>query len=178
MSYCGSVVERFSFMPNIIRILRSWSMKIFSTFPTINISKLNYWLLICIAKNFIWTTLKMIFSIFRFFCSLRFQIYKYCPIITNHTSMEIWFIQLSDDAQILIIIKKTLMTGFELQGHICVLIHFIQWYKKKIIISSIFKYTILYHIHSLMKSCWSYTICLVYEIMIIVEWLILNALLS
>ncbi len=27
----------------------------------------------------------MIFSIFRFFCILRFQIYKYCP---NHTSME------------------------------------------------------------------------------------------
>jgi len=36
----------------------------------------------------------MIFSIFRFFCTLRFQIYKYCPIITNHTSMEIWFTQL------------------------------------------------------------------------------------
>ncbi len=35
-------------------------------FPTVNISKLNFWLLICIAKNFIWTTLK-IFSIFRFF---------------------------------------------------------------------------------------------------------------
>ncbi len=32
----------------------------------------------------------MIFSIFRFFCTLRFQIYKYCPIITNHTSMEIY----------------------------------------------------------------------------------------
>ncbi len=63
-------------------------MKIFSTFLTINISKLNFWLVICIAKNFIWTTLKMIFSIYRFFCTLRFQIYKYCPIITNHTSME------------------------------------------------------------------------------------------
>ncbi len=75
-------------MPKIIRILRSCSMKIFSTFPTVNISKLNFWLVICIAKNFIWTTLKVIFSIFRFFCSLRFQIYKYCPIITNHTSME------------------------------------------------------------------------------------------
>ncbi len=37
--------------------------------PTVNISKLNYWLLICIAKNLIWTTLKMIFSIFRFLCS-------------------------------------------------------------------------------------------------------------
>ncbi len=38
----------------------------------------------------------MIFSIFRFFCTLRFQIFRYCPIITNHTSMEILFIQLSD----------------------------------------------------------------------------------
>ncbi len=75
-------------MPKIIRILRSCSMKIFSKFPTVNISKLNVWLLICIAKNFIWTTLKVIFSIFRFFCTLRFQIFKYCPIITNHTSME------------------------------------------------------------------------------------------
>ncbi len=37
------------------------------------------------------TTLKMIFSI----CTLRFQIFKYCP---NHTSMEISYIQLSDDA--------------------------------------------------------------------------------
>uniref|UniRef100_A0A672R3K0 non-specific serine/threonine protein kinase n=1 Tax=Sinocyclocheilus grahami TaxID=75366 RepID=A0A672R3K0_SINGR len=31
---------------------------------------------ICIAENFIWTTLKPIFSIFRFFCTLRFQIFK------------------------------------------------------------------------------------------------------
>ncbi len=28
--------------------------------------KLNFWLVICIAKNFIWTTLKAIFSIFRY----------------------------------------------------------------------------------------------------------------
>ncbi len=93
-------IIHFSFMPKIIRILRSCSMKIFSKFPTINISKLHFWLLICIAKSLIWTTLKMIFSIFRLFCSLRFQIFKYCPIITNHTSMEILFIQLSDDAYI------------------------------------------------------------------------------
>ncbi len=81
-------------MPKISRTLRSCSMKIFSTFPNVNISKLNYWLVICIAKNFIWTTLKMIFLIFIFFCTLRFQIFKYCPIITNHASMEKWFIQL------------------------------------------------------------------------------------
>ncbi len=80
----------------------------------INISKLNYWLVICIAKNFIWTTLKMIFSIFRFFCTLRFQIYKYCPIITNHTSMETIFIQLLNNLE-----KCILMTGFVVQGHIC-----------------------------------------------------------
>ncbi len=66
----------FSFMPKIIRILRSCSVKIFCKFSTVNISKLNFWLLICIAKNFIWTTLKSIFSIFRFFCILRFQIFK------------------------------------------------------------------------------------------------------
>ncbi len=56
----------------------------------------------------------MIFSIFRFFCTLRFQIYKYCPIITNHTSMERLFIQLPDDP----FTKLTLMTGFVLLGHI------------------------------------------------------------
>ncbi len=87
-------------MAKIISILRSCSMKIFSKFPTVNISKLNCWLVICIAKNFIWTTLKVIFSIFRFSCTLRFQIYKYCFIITNHTSMERLFIQLSDDVYI------------------------------------------------------------------------------
>ncbi len=43
--------SHFSFMPKIITILRSCSMKIFSKFPTINISKLNFWLVICIAKN-------------------------------------------------------------------------------------------------------------------------------
>ncbi len=87
-------IIHFSLMPKIIRILRSCSMKIFSKFPTVNISKLNFLLLICIAKNFIWLnlTLKMIFSIFKFFCILRFQIFKYCPIITNHTSMERLFI--------------------------------------------------------------------------------------
>ncbi len=71
----GQMID-FSVMPKIIRILRSCSMKIFCKFPTVNISKLNFWLVICIAKKFIWTTLKVIFSIFKFFCTLRFQIYK------------------------------------------------------------------------------------------------------
>ncbi len=69
-------------------------MKTFCKFPTINISKPNFWLVICIAKNFIWTTLKAIFLIF--FRTLRLQIDfqivsisdKYCPILTNHRSME------------------------------------------------------------------------------------------
>ncbi len=43
----------FSFKPKIIRILRSCSMKIFYKFPSINIAKLNFLLVICIAKNFI-----------------------------------------------------------------------------------------------------------------------------
>ncbi len=45
-------IIHFSFMPKIIRILRSCSMKIFSKFPTVNISKLNFWLVICIANIF------------------------------------------------------------------------------------------------------------------------------
>ncbi len=39
-------------------------MKIFSTFPTVNISKHDFSLVICIAKNLIWTTLNGIFSVF------------------------------------------------------------------------------------------------------------------
>ncbi len=85
----------FSFMPKLIRLLSKdhVPMKIFCKCPTVNISKL------CIDKNFIWTTLKAIFSIFRFFCTLGFQIFscilaKYCPILTNHTSMESLCIQL------------------------------------------------------------------------------------
>ncbi len=46
-------IRDFSFMTKIIRIIRSCSMKIFSQFPTVNISKLNFVLLICIAKNLI-----------------------------------------------------------------------------------------------------------------------------
>ncbi len=30
-------------------------------FTNVNISKLNFWVVICIAKDFIWTTLKAIF---------------------------------------------------------------------------------------------------------------------
>ncbi len=35
-------------------------MKLFCKFPTVNISKLKFCLIICIAKNLIWTTLKAI----------------------------------------------------------------------------------------------------------------------
>ncbi len=93
-------IIHFYFMP--FRILRLCSMKIFSTFPIINISKLNFWLLICIAEILIWTSLKMIFSIFIFFCTLYINIiysaFRWC-IHLNFT-------------------KLTLMTGFVLQGHI------------------------------------------------------------
>ncbi len=45
--------------------------------PTINKSKLNYWLVICIAKNLIWTTLKMISQYLDFFAPSDFQILSY-----------------------------------------------------------------------------------------------------
>ncbi len=46
-----------------------WTMfhAVFCKFPTVNIPKLNFWLVICVAKDFSWTSLKVIFSIFRFF---------------------------------------------------------------------------------------------------------------
>jgi len=109
----------FSFMPKIIRILSKdhvpW--RYFVNF-TVNISKIYFCKWICIAKDFILTTLKVIFLIFWFFCTLRFQIIKYCPILTNHNGKLIysvfrWCINLNFK-------KLTLMTGFVVQGHILV----------------------------------------------------------
>ncbi len=99
-------------------------MKIFCIFHTVNISKRNFLSVICIAKNIIWTTLKVIFSIFRFFCTLRFQIFKYLWIsqilpyhnktYINETLIYSAFIWCSN----LNFRKLTLMTGFVFQGHI------------------------------------------------------------
>ncbi len=86
-------------MPKMIRIL--CSMKIFSKCPTVNVSKLNFWLVICIAKNLICTFLKLIFSIFRFS--------QICP---DHNKPDI------NGKRICCCIDlKTLMTGLVLQGH-------------------------------------------------------------
>ncbi len=60
-------------------------MKIFCKFLTVNILKLNFCLVICMAKNLIWTSLKAP-SDSRFSNSCISA--KYCPILTNHTSME------------------------------------------------------------------------------------------
>ncbi len=89
-------------------------MKIFCKFPSVNISKLTFWLVIHIANNLICTTLKAIFSVFRFFFATSdSQIVvisvKYCPVFINHTSVLIysafiWCIYLN---------KKTVV-----QGHI------------------------------------------------------------
>ncbi len=62
--------DTFSFYAKHHRILRSYSMKIFFNFVnfiSLNIYFFKIWLVICIAKNLIWTTLKMIFSILWFF---------------------------------------------------------------------------------------------------------------
>ncbi len=82
--------------------IRSCSIKIFSKFSTVNISKRNFWLVISIAKNFIWITSKVIFlNIWIFFApsdsrfSNRLISAKYCPILANRTSIESLFIQLS-----------------------------------------------------------------------------------
>ncbi len=72
-------VIEFSFMPKIIRILSKdyvpW--RYFVNFKLWIYQNLCFdWLVICIVKNFIRTTLKVILSIFYFFCIPRFRIFK------------------------------------------------------------------------------------------------------
>ncbi len=64
LNHRETLLRRLFFFSNGWSHQRSCSMKIFCKCLTINVSKLHFWLVICIAKNFIWTTLKMIFSIF------------------------------------------------------------------------------------------------------------------
>ncbi len=91
-------------------------MKIFSTFPTVNISKLFLFVL-CIAKNFIWTTVKAIFfapSDSRFSNSCMSA--KYCPYkpyINGKCIYSAFKLCINLNLE-----KCTLMTGFVVQGHI------------------------------------------------------------
>ncbi len=66
----------FYFMPKIIRRLSKDHVPWIYLVNSVNISKRNFWSVICIAKNLIWSNLNAIFSIFRFFCTLRIQIFK------------------------------------------------------------------------------------------------------
>ncbi len=76
-------------------------LKIFFIFPTVNISKVNFWLVICIAKDFKSDFLNILIffapsdSRFSYGCILS----KYCPILTNHTSTESLFIQMMYKSQ-------------------------------------------------------------------------------
>ncbi len=96
-------------------------MKVFCKFLTVNILK-HFCLAICIAKNLIWTTLKAIFSIFRFFCALRFQILElYLGQILSDPNKPYINEKLIYSAFIFVnlnVEKCTLKTGFVVQGHI------------------------------------------------------------
>ncbi len=84
------------------------------------IKKLYIWLVICIAKNFIWTNLKSDFLniLILFHPQIPdFEIVVYFPILTNHTSMESLFIQLSDYVEILSWKCWHLWPVFVVQGH-------------------------------------------------------------
>ncbi len=87
------------------------------TFPTVNISKHNFWLVICIAKNLIWTTLKMISQYLDFLHPQipDFQILSYHnkPYINEKIiySAFRWCKNLNLE-------KLTLKTSFGVQGHI------------------------------------------------------------
>ncbi len=97
-------------------------MKIFCKFLTVNISKVNFGLVICIAKTFIWTTLKVIFSIFLFplifflhSTIIDFQIVIFQPnIVLSYQTIHKWKVYLFS----LRFEKFTLLTGFVVQGHI------------------------------------------------------------
>ncbi len=88
-------------------------MKLFSKFPTVNISQIHFLSVICIAKNLILTTLKAILHPpipdFQIVVSV-----KYCPILTNHTQMGSLFEWISN---------LTIMTDFVVEGHIYWTIH-------------------------------------------------------
>ncbi len=79
--------------------------------------KCNFWLLICIAKNFMWTILKGNFlNMLPFFAPPDFQILSY------HNKPYInWNIIYSDFNTF------TLMTGFAVQGHIYIC-HFLLYF--------------------------------------------------
>ncbi len=90
-------------------------------FCTFLISKPNFLLVICMAKNFIWTTLKAIFapSDSKYVNSIISS--KYCPILINHTSMESsltliydWF---CDPGSYMALSKSTLSDLSTLQVH-------------------------------------------------------------
>ncbi len=107
-------------------------MKIFCKCITVNISKLHFWLLICITENFIWTNLRLFFQYLDFFAASDSRVSnscisaKYCPILTNHTSIIYYlFIQLSDDLYISILknwhlrlVLWSRVTYYITQGHL------------------------------------------------------------
>ncbi len=115
----------FSFMPKIIRILSKdhvpWRYFV-NVLPWIY--QLNFWLVIFISKNFIWTTLKAIFSIFRFFLHPQIPDIRklYLRQILSYPNKRYINGKLIYSAFRLCINlnfeKLTLKTGFVVQGHI------------------------------------------------------------
>ncbi len=67
-------------------------MNIFCKCPTVNISKLNFWLVICFAKNCFRTTLKVIFSIFRFFLHPQIPDFFLWSRVTNNFFENIYHV--------------------------------------------------------------------------------------
>ncbi len=73
-------IIHFYFMPKIIRILRSCSMKIF---PTVNISKFHFWLVICrdaLILNFSADYTEWYRPIPIVMCKLKFGVVAFLPV--------------------------------------------------------------------------------------------------
>ncbi len=112
-------------MPKIIRILSKdhFVWRYLVHFLPLNISKVNFWLVIYIAKNFIKTALKAIFSIFWFILHpqiLDFQTVVYRPNIADPIKPYI-NVKLNNSEQL------TLKTGFVVRGHIYLKYYFFKY---------------------------------------------------
>ncbi len=84
-------------MTKICRILWSCSMKIFSKYPTVNILKLNYWLVICIAKN----------NFKGDFLSISIFLHPQWPVLWFRVTYSLSFMGLSDVLLILTDVPDT-----------------------------------------------------------------------
>ncbi len=169
--YCMGQKKK-NVMPKIIKYDSLCSMKIFSKFPNVNRSKLNLWLVICIAKDLIWTTLKAIFCL-DFFVPLdcrysnRCILTKSCPNkpyingkftfrLCIHLNMNV-FVLLNTEEDILKNVGNRAVLGLHWLPYYCFSYYGSQWCPKTAWLQTFFKISSV--VFSRTKKClqvWNY----------------------